>query len=266
MPRVSCLYLDDSGTRNPNHAPSSGQFRDWFALGGILINEEDEDKVRRVHGNFCQSWGITYPLHSVKIRCRSDEFSWLNTASSDEYQGFMTELADFLTSVPVVGHACVIDRPGYDGRYREKYGRQQWMLCKTAFSVLCERSAKFARRDDRRLRVYPEDGDKTADNAVRQYYCDLRENGMPFAGPDSIKYAALSADELRETLYDLKFKKKSSPLAQLADLYLYPQARGGYERDYRPYQILFSSQKIIDSVISEDEIPHLGVKYSCFDN
>jgi hypothetical protein len=34
-----------------------------------------------------------------------------------------------------VGLACVVDRPGYDARYREKYGRRQWHLCQTAWGL-----------------------------------------------------------------------------------------------------------------------------------
>jgi len=42
------FYLDDSGTRTPNRKPllfDSGK-NEFFALGGVLINEEDEGRVR----------------------------------------------------------------------------------------------------------------------------------------------------------------------------------------------------------------------------
>lgn len=266
MTSVSCLYPDDSGTRNPNHRANRHGARDWFALGGILLHEEDEDAVRRSHEEFCRNWGIAYPLHSIDIRCRSASFSWLATIPRHDYARFMADLTRFLTGIPVIGHACVIDRPGYDKRYRERYGRQQWMLCKTAFSVLCERAAKIARNENRRLRIYPEAGDKSADNALRRYYQDLKQAGMPFAGPDSSKYKALTANELKETLYDLKFKNKTSPMAQIADLYLYPIARGGYDRNYRPYGVLVDRKRVIDAIISEADRQHIGVKYSCFDS
>jgi hypothetical protein len=43
MPKVMCLYLDDSGTRNPSRKlPEKFMFRDWFTLGGYLSREEDE--------------------------------------------------------------------------------------------------------------------------------------------------------------------------------------------------------------------------------
>jgi hypothetical protein len=88
---------------------------------------------------------------------------------------------------------------------------------------------------------------------------------MPFAVDNSAKYAPLSQAELAETLYDLDFKKKSSPFVQIADLYLYPMARGGYQPDYVPYAALRANNKLIDDLLDKDSIPHLGIKYSCFE-
>jgi len=265
MPKVTCLYIDDSGTRNPNHKPSTEQFADWFALGGIMIAEEREAEARQAHAEFCQRWGIIHPLHSYDIRQREGDFTWLRGLTQDDYGRFMQDLSDLLLQIPVIGHACVIDRRGYDARYREQYGRQTWHLCKTAFSVLCERAAKVIKAQDRRLRVYPEAGDISADTAIRRYYAALKREGMPFAGPDASKYDALGAEDLSTTLYDLKFKNKSSPLAQIADLYLYPMARAGYERDYYPFRLLSENRKVIDTHLSRDDVEHIGIKYSCFE-
>ena len=170
-----------------------------------------------------------------------------------------------LLEMPVTGHACVIDRHGYNARYREQYGRQTWMLCKTAFSVVCERAAKHARKNDCKLRVYIEEGDKSADDKIREYYRTLRTTGMPFAADSSAKYAPLSAEQLAETLYDLDFKAKTSPMVQIADLYAYPIARGRYDPDYGPYQQMVANRKLLDNLLSGEEIPHLGIKYSCFE-
>jgi hypothetical protein len=174
MPKVTCLYLDDSGTRNPNRLPLEFTFKDWFALGGVLINEEDEGLAGTAHDKFCDEWGITYPLHSFDIRLMRGRFSWLATLEAKEYNRFMAGITALLVGIPVIGHACVIDRPGYDARYRDRYGRQTWMLCKTAFSVACERAAKHARSAGRKLRVLPEEADRTADNYIRSYYRALR--------------------------------------------------------------------------------------------
>ena len=178
-----------------------------------MLNEEDEDGVRTLHTKFCTKWKITYPLHSSDIRHRVGKFAWLSTLSKDDHDSFMTDLSDLAVAIPVLGHACVVDRPGYDRRYREKYGRQTWMLCKTAFAVVCERAAKYASSQGRKLRVYAEKGDKTADSHIRRYYKELQEAGMPFAQETSSKYAPLTAAELRIALYDLKFKDKTSALA-----------------------------------------------------
>ncbi|TIR55445.1 MAG: DUF3800 domain-containing protein, partial [Mesorhizobium sp.] len=41
------LYLDDSGSREPDREPKEKRRdeMDYFALGGILINEEDVDEL-----------------------------------------------------------------------------------------------------------------------------------------------------------------------------------------------------------------------------
>jgi len=265
MPRVTCLYIDDSGTRNPDHLAPKIAFRDWFAVGGVLINEEDEGVAISAHERFCKEWGITYPLHSFDIRLMRGRFSWLAKLECKEYNRFMLRLSTLLIGLPVMGHACVIDRPGYDARYREKYGRQTWMLCKTAFSVICERAAKHARNAGRKLRIFPEECDPTADEYIRTYYSSLRTEGMPFSADASAKHAPLGSKELTESLYELKFKKKSSPMAQFADLYLYPMARGGYDENYWPYAKLRERKKLIDDQLREEDIPHLGIKYSCFE-
>jgi hypothetical protein len=229
------------------------------------MNEEDEGIIRTAHDGFCNKWGIKYPLRSYDIRLMARRFSWLSQLPSKEYNEFMRDLGAMLIKIPVIGLAAVIDRPGYNKRYRDKYGRQTWKLCQTAFSVICERAAKRARASGCKLRVYVEEGDKTADDYIRSYYSDLRTKGMPFASYNMAKYAPLSAGELADTLYDLDFKAKSSPLDQIADLYLYPMARGGYDSTYAPYVSLSENKKLIDNLLTAEEIPHLGIKYSCFE-
>jgi hypothetical protein len=50
MPNVVSFYMDDSGTRHPDHNPGrrAAHGYDWFALGGILVKGEDEAEVRRL--------------------------------------------------------------------------------------------------------------------------------------------------------------------------------------------------------------------------
>jgi hypothetical protein len=230
-----------------------------------LINEEDEDEARRLHAGFCSRWNIDYPLHSSEIRAREKNFAWLGTIDPAQREEFMLGLTNLIINVPALGHGCTIDRPGYATRYQAKYGRQTWMLCKTAFTVICERAAKLARIKRRKLRVFPERSGRREDELIREYYDELKTAGMPFAQASSSRYEPLSAIELRDTLYELKFKSKSSPLAQLADLYLYPIARAGYEKEYRPHVILRDNNKLIDSQLDVDKLSSMGLKYSCFD-
>jgi hypothetical protein len=45
---------------------------------------------------------------------------------------------------PALGLACVIDRPDYNHRYKEKYADERWSLCKTAFTIAVERASDIA--------------------------------------------------------------------------------------------------------------------------
>ena len=60
MPKTLSLYLDDSGTRNPDRRIAKElTYRDWFTLGGFVTYEEDEGAIRTAHANFCEGWGIS---------------------------------------------------------------------------------------------------------------------------------------------------------------------------------------------------------------
>lgn len=261
------LYLDDSGTRHPSKKPGkkAAHGYDWFALGGVLIGDEDEAEARRLHAAFVEKWGVTTPLHSSEIRSRNEGFLWLRGKTRDEQTAFYEDLYCLMRDTPVTGIACVIDRPGYNARYAEKYTENRWMLCKTAFSVVVERAAKFAISKDHRLRVLPERCNKQEDTALSAYYTELRTDGLPFDPKNSGKYAPLTKDQFAATLYDLRFKAKSSPMAQLADLYLWPVCIGGYHRGNRPYRRLLDDGKLIECLLDPADHPNLGSKYSCFE-
>ncbi|MCH9000855.1 MAG: DUF3800 domain-containing protein [Proteobacteria bacterium] len=267
MPSVLCIYIDDSGARHPDKDPGNvpAHGYDYFALGGILVKEEDEDMVKDARRLFCEKWQINAPLHSSEIRGRTGSFAWIGRLSSRNFLVFHEELYQLLKDLPVLGIACVVDRPGYNERYKERYGEKRWMLCKTAFSVVVERSAKYAQNLDRKLRVLPERCNEKEDKVLRQYYQNLKSCGMPFSQNTSAKYQPLTAEDLNSTLYDFKPKYKSSGLAQIADLYLWPMCMGGYHLSNRPYQRLMDDGKLIDCILDEGDIPHLGIKYSCFD-
>jgi hypothetical protein len=140
-----------------------------------------------------------------------------------------------------------------------------WLLCKTAFSVAVERAAKHAKAHGYKLRVAPERCNKAEDGFLERYYESLKIEGMPFAEGTSEKYGPLSATEFRETLYEFRPKKKRSPMAQLADLYLWPICMGGYHASNRTYSRLREDGKLIECHLPEVDWPMLATKYSCFD-
>lgn len=268
MTDVVNFYMDDSGTRHPDHDPGkrAAHNYDWFALGGILVRDADEPKARELHDAFCRKWGLTCPIHSVEVRARNKGFLWLEKRPQSDKDKFYEDLYQLLKKVPVTGLACVIDRPGYNARYREKYGRQRWSLCKSAFNISVERAAKFARARSCRLRVSPERCNKPEDRMLKSYYDDLKVTGQPFAPDTSEKYRPLTPAEFKETLYEFKLKAKTSPMAQLADLYLWPICMGGYKVDTRPYKRLKDDGKLIECGMPEADWLMLATKYYCFDD
>jgi Protein of unknown function (DUF3800) len=267
MPKVVNFYIDDSGTRHPDHEPGkrAAHGYDWFSLGGILIRDEDEDRARQLYANFVVSWPINSPLHSSEIRGRTEGFHWLEDREKAERDRFYEELYQLIRDAPVVGLACVIDRPGYNHRYKERYANERWSLCKTAFNIAVERAAKYAHSLGYRLRVSPERCNKAEDRLIRGYYDDLIREGTPFAKDNSEKYGPLTSAQFREILYEFKPKFKSSPMVQLADLYLWPLCMGGYHASNRTYERLKQDGKLIDCLLDADDCPTLGTKYSCFD-
>lgn len=266
MAHVMTLYLDDSGTRDPDRKTKShGNGYDWFALGGILVDDEDKELVEQAHDELCKRWGIkkTEPLHSAEIRKAKGNFKWLRERNQGERNQFYDDLGRLVTSEHLTAVACVIDRPGYNARYQHVHA-QRWWMCKTAFAVVVERAAKFARKRDFRLRVYVEQGDPSADARIKDYYKELRATGLPFSTPNSAKYNPLTAEHFTQTLKELQFKPKDSALMQLADIALYPICRGKYEPSYTAWCIMQSNGVLIDSKVLPAEVPEIGIKYSCW--
>jgi len=262
------LYLDDSGTRNPDRNPADplpSHGNDWFGLGGVLVRDSQRPAIEELHQSFCRTWGISYPLHSSEIRAKADCFKWLGKLPRSSLTSFYEGLTQLVTSGPLVAIACVVDRPGYNARYREKYGRERWMLCKTAFGVVVERAAKYARRHNCPLRVYVERSDRGTDNRMRRYYEELRTNGQPFDPRSSGRYLPLGPQELRETLYEFRTKEKSSRLIQLADLCLWPMCIGGYDSSNRSYLAMKNAGTLIDCRLPLEAAHREGIKYSCWE-
>ena len=207
---VMNLYLDDSGTRNPDRSPGQvpGHGYDWFGIGGIMLRDEDEDVFRAAHAALRTKWKITGPLHSSEIRSKTDGFRWLRGLPPETQTEFIADITALATRPELTVIACVIDRPGYNHRYLLKYGRDRRDLCKTAFSIVVERSAKYARDLGCRLRVNIERSDKKTDRLIHGYYDELRGKGHPFDARSAAKYGPYVATDFAETLYEFRTKDK----------------------------------------------------------
>lgn len=200
MVQVLTLYMDDSGTRYPDHPGSpTPQGYDWFGLGGVLVHQDDEQQCRTMHEALCQKWRIDYPLHSVRIRNSSQKFAWIGALEPRRRAEFYEDLTRLIVSLPVLGIACVIDRPGYNHRYRDKYAGHRWHLCKTGFAVVVERAAKHALRMGCKLNVAVEESDKVTDRAIREYYAGMKASGPPFDAGTSISIRCAGAAMSRRT-------------------------------------------------------------------
>lgn len=260
------LYIDDSGNRFPDKqdAECRDDGMDHFALGGVLIIEGKKSTIEQAYIDFCKNWSINYPLHSTKIRGMRSDFAWLQE-SSKQKDTFYAELESFLISLPVLGFATVVHRPGYNERYKEKHNGQPWWMCKTAYAILIERVAKYVAEQNGILLIRFEGAGKREDRAIIQYARDLKNIGMPFNTDTSKKYDGLQPENFKELILgEPRRKKKENLFVQLADLYLYPMAKRMYEPTYNPWVQLFENKKVIDALIHEEEWLARGIKYSCF--
>lgn len=259
------LYIDDTGTRSLDYEQQIARHdgMDHFAFAGYLIDSEDTAIIDSQHSELCTDLSIDYPLHSTAIRCRNKNFHWL---SKDKNRAgiFYKRLEDFILQSPVIGVGCVINREGYAKRYYEKYGTKKWKLCKSAYSILIERCAKYAFYNGKKLAVYIESSGKREDNLIKEYHREIYENGMPFDKGVSAKYKPMTAEEFKITLLkNPKFLKKDNPRIQLADLLAYPIAKGQFESNYKPYQDLIVREMLIDQMVEDCEV--VGIKRYCFD-
>ena len=262
------LCFDDSGSRDPDRVATATLIRDdkmdWFALGGFLVKEEDVKTVVRQHQLFLQKWNIDYDLHSTKIRGHHGKFAWLNKKENSKL--FYPALGQFLVSLPIICIACVIHRPGYVIRYREKYNDRLWFMCRTTFSILVERAAKYVDKQGGQLEIIFEGSGKKEDSDIIQYLRTLKSTGNPFNPSTSQDYRPFTAEDYaRVIIGEPRRKTKANPLLQIADLILYPIAKSGYNSEYPPYKELRKHNKIIDCVILPEDKPFMSVKYSCFD-
>jgi hypothetical protein len=108
MVRVINFYLDESGSKCPDRKPKEqlpGHGYDFFAFGGVLLKDEDENQARILHKNLCTKWNINYPLHSTDIRNCAKNFHWLNSDKKKRKE-FLSDLDDLTAQIPAIGIAC----------------------------------------------------------------------------------------------------------------------------------------------------------------
>lgn len=260
------LYFDDSGVRFPDkqQLPPRNDGMDYFALGGILIKDSDRGPVTEKLIKLKAKWSIKAPLRSADIRGKRGNYKWLT--DQEKHDIFFNELNSFLFEIPVIGVAAVVNRIGYNKRYEEKHGDERWWMCKTAFSILAERTAKFVDKNGGKLYIHFEGAGKKEDRALMSYAKDLKKIGLPFDPDSSSKYSFLNKEDFKRIILGEPDRlTKGSPLLQIADIFLYPMVKGGYDRNYAPYKQLMGAGKLIDSMIEEEAREIQGIKYSCFD-
>lgn len=261
------FYMDETGNRRPDQKPDRGrERRDWFGFGGVLINREDKAEAHEKWQAMVDAWRILHPFHISDMLSETKKWSWLSRITEERRSDFWRDYRKFLSNAPVIGHACIINRPGYVARgYLEKHGADRWLLCRTAFDIAVERAAKYARSVDCKLSVVCE-GAAGYDHIVRGYFDDLKSNGLGFAEGASDKYGPLTQGEFAETLGSFETKGKASRLLQVADSYIYAIARGKYDQRFHLWRELRDHRRIINFQLGEaDLIKAMGVKYSCFD-
>lgn len=262
------FYMDGTGNRLPDRKPDPSRAgRDWFAFGGYLIAEEDKDSARREWATMTDKWRVKHPFHITDMLAERKKWSWLGNLTEADRSQFWSDYRQFLSAVPVIGHACVIDRPGYVARgYVEKHGNDRWLLCRTGFDIAVERAAKYARKLGRRLRIVFE-SDPPYNKTVIGYFKDLKQKGLAFEENTSGKYHPLTQQQFAETLTTIEFKTKESRLLQIADSYIYAIARGKYDRKFWLWRELRDERRIVNFQLDgdADALKAMGIKYSCFD-
>jgi hypothetical protein len=256
------LFIDESGSPKPNRKDATP----YFAVGGILVKRVDEEIIEKAVEEFKKRWN-TYitediPLHGNEIRSQKKHFAWLGKISAQERNQFMEDLTQTITSLPIIVHACVISRIGYIDRY----GENTWEMMKSAFCILVERAAKYVGDRDESIMIYYEKAGKYEDNLIKKYFNELRESGHPFNSNNASKYSPLSVNEISKRLRGIEGKNKSNALLQIADLCLYPVAKGKEKPHDKAYLALKQSLLLVDSRLSMETVDSQGIKYYCFDN
>lgn len=267
MTRPITLYMDETGNRHPDKKSDASRIgRDWFGFGGILVRGEDNDQTRNLVAAFLAKWklGETKPAHITDMLAERQHFSWLERVDQERRESFWADWRRVLCQAPVIGLGCIVDRPGYLARgYLDKH-QDRWLLCRSAFDITVERAVKIARLEGRKLHIVFEQ-DPGINDTITGYFKNLKANGLGFDEGNSSKYGPLTTADFNETLGRIQHKPKSHPLLQIADSYIYAMSRKAYDKKFWLYRHLRDSKRIADFALDAQHLPHMGVKYYCFD-
>lgn len=262
------LFLDETGSRRLDKLEkTANEHPRWFAIGGVIVADEDMDRCRDELAAFCSRWPeLVPPLHLTDMRARRKHFSWLERLDGAEQSRFWADYHDFLAGLPVTGMACVVHRPGYLARgYGRGEGQAKWDLCKSAFNIVVERSAKYAADQGRRLKVVFERSDKDTDHRMKAYFALLKDRGTQFNAERSAKYSPMGTADLVSTLVGIEPKPKDAKLLQIADSYVYGISKGRYEPSFTLFERIRDQGRLMDDQIDAEKVPTRGIKYYCFD-
>ena len=258
------FYMDESGSPKPSQRDTAK----YFAVGGVLIERQHEASIELTICDFKNRWGISQdvPLHGNEIRSQKKHFAWLGTLSNQDKTKFFDDLTETIVGCPIIVHGCVVSREGYLDRYLDKYGTDTWEMMRSSFSIVLERVGKFVAANDGNVMVFFEKAGKKEDRLMKQYFDELRKNGPPFNQATSSKYAPLGAEQRQRCLSGIDSKTKKNKILQIADLCLNPVATSKHRPDNKAFRALSDAGRLIDSKLSEQEVPQLGIKYYCFDS
>lgn len=263
------FYLDESGSQKPSPKDKTP----FFAMGGILLKRESEDVIKNAVVQFKERWypklqitDITIPLHYTDIRSKKKNFRELNNFSDEELGEFFQSLNQMAINSPVVIHACVVSRSGYLKRFEPVHGTKTWEMMRSSFYILIERAAKYVKHKNGRMKVYFEEIGGKENKKIKEYYEELKTNGVPFSSSTSSQYNPLSAKDFSNILAGIEYKQKNNLILQLADFCLHPIADVKKHPTNRAYQAFKNGNIIVDNQLSPNLITEMGIKYYCYQN
>jgi Protein of unknown function (DUF3800) len=261
------LYIDESGSQKPSPEDKTP----FFAMGGILLERENEVIIKNSVVAFKECWyprlkilDLCVPLHYTDIRSKKKNFRELENFSIEDLNNFYQSLNQMAINTPIVIHACVVSRSGYLKRFEPVHGEKTWEMMRSSFYILIERTAKYVKHQNGVMKVYFEEIGNKENKKIKEYYEEIKMKGIPFSASTSSQYNPLSAKDFSNILAGIEYKQKSHLILQLADFCLHPIADMKKHPTNRAYQAFKDGNIIVDSLVSQDLISEMGIKYYCY--